>query len=124
MIVTWLIIAPICRPASADQVHTFVLVRNAKNPTTHMSIETVKVPDAGTTTASGIEPELGAAALTTSEMASVAVSLKEKLVAGTRVLLSQTPFHDPAQEPLPEFADRWFDRYDSGGDVVLWYGGS
>jgi predicted metal-dependent hydrolase len=53
-----------------------------------------------------------------------AVSLKEKLVAGARVLLSQTPFHDPAQEPLPEFADRWFDRYDSGGDVVLWYGGS
>jgi predicted metal-dependent hydrolase len=50
------------------------------------------------------------------------VALKEKLVAGTRVLLSQTPFHDPAQEPLPEFAARWFDRYDSGGDVVRWYG--
>jgi predicted metal-dependent hydrolase len=51
-----------------------------------------------------------------------AVSLKEKLVAGTRVLLSQTPFHDPAHEPLPEFAARWFDRYDTGGDVVHWYG--
>ena len=47
-----------------------------------VSIETVKVPDAGTTTASGIAPELGAAALTTSEMASVAVSLKEKLPVG------------------------------------------
>jgi predicted metal-dependent hydrolase len=50
------------------------------------------------------------------------VSLKEKLVAGARVLLSQTPFHNPAHEPLPEFADRWFERYDSGGDVVRWYG--
>jgi hypothetical protein len=50
------------------------------------------------------------------------VPLKEKLVAGTRVLLSQTPFHDPAHEPLPEFADRWFDRYDRGGNVVRWYG--
>jgi hypothetical protein len=48
--------------------------------------------------------------------------VKEKLVAGTRVLLSQTPFHDPAHEPLPEFADRWFDRYDRGGNVVRWYG--
>jgi len=53
-----------------------------------------------------------------------AVSLKEKMVAGARVLLSQTPFHDPAHEPLPEFADRWFDRYASGGDVVRWYGSS
>jgi predicted metal-dependent hydrolase len=50
------------------------------------------------------------------------VPVKEKLVAGARVLISQTPFHDPAHEPLPEFADRWFDRYDSGGNVVRWYG--
>ena len=50
------------------------------------------------------------------------VPLKEKLVAGARVLLSQTPFHDPAHEPLPEFAGRWFERYDGGGDVVHWYG--
>jgi hypothetical protein len=50
------------------------------------------------------------------------VPVKEKLVAGTRVLLSQTPFHDPAHEPLPEFADRWFDRYDRGGNVARWYG--
>ena len=50
------------------------------------------------------------------------VPLKEKLVAGARVLLSQTPFHDPAHEPLPEFAGRWFDHYDNGGNVVRWYG--
>jgi predicted metal-dependent hydrolase len=50
------------------------------------------------------------------------VPLKEKLVAGARVLLSQTPFHDPAHDPLPEFAGRWFDHYDNGGNVVRWYG--
>ena len=50
------------------------------------------------------------------------VPLKEKLTAGARVLLSQTPFHDPAHEPLPEFAGRWFDHYDNGGNVVRWYG--
>ena len=42
-------------------------------------------------------------------------------VAGARVLLSQTPFHDPAHEPLPDFADEWFKRWDRGGDVTRWY---
>ena len=37
------------------------------------------------------------------------------------VLLSQTPFHNPAHEPLPDFADVWFDRWDRGGDVTRWY---
>jgi predicted metal-dependent hydrolase len=50
-----------------------------------------------------------------------AVPLKERCVAVARVLLSQTPFHDPADQPLPEFADRWFERWDSGGDVTRWY---
>ena len=43
--------------------------------------------------------------------------------AGTvlRVLLSQTPFHNPAHEPLPELADRWFARHRNGDDVCHWY---
>jgi predicted metal-dependent hydrolase len=45
----------------------------------------------------------------------------EKLVATTRILLSQTPFHDPAPQPLPAFADEWFTRWDRGGDVTRWY---
>jgi predicted metal-dependent hydrolase len=49
------------------------------------------------------------------------VPLKERFVAVARVLLSQTPFHDPADQPLPEFAERWFERWDSGGDVTRWY---
>ena len=31
--------------------------------------------------------------------------------------MSQTPFHNPAKEPLPKFADQWFKRYDRGDDV-------
>jgi hypothetical protein len=49
------------------------------------------------------------------------VPRKQRLVAAGRVLLSQTPFHNPQQEPLPEFADRWFQRWDRGGDVIHWY---
>jgi hypothetical protein len=46
---------------------------------------------------------------------------REKLVAVTRVLLSQTPFHDPEHEPLPDFADEWFARWERGVDVTRWY---
>ena len=51
------------------------------------------------------------------------VPRRERLAAARRVLLSQTPFHDPAKEPLPEFADRWFARWKAGGDVTRWYTG-
>jgi predicted metal-dependent hydrolase len=49
------------------------------------------------------------------------VPRKQILVAVGRVLLSQTPFHDPANEPLPQFADRWFERWNAGADVTHWY---
>ncbi|MGB8502032.1 metal-dependent hydrolase [Mycobacterium sp.] len=45
----------------------------------------------------------------------------QKIVASARILMSQTPFHNPAHEPLPEFADRWFERYERGDDVCHWY---
>lgn len=51
------------------------------------------------------------------------VPLRQKLVAGVRVLRSQTPFHDPADDVLPAFADEWFARWERGGDVVRWYQG-
>jgi len=51
------------------------------------------------------------------------VPRKDILVGAGRVLLSQTPFHDPAHEPLPEFAGRWFERWERGGDVTRWYTG-
>lgn len=49
------------------------------------------------------------------------VPRREKLIAGYRILLSQTPFHDPADEPLPELADEWFARWDRGDDITRWY---
>jgi predicted metal-dependent hydrolase len=45
----------------------------------------------------------------------------QKFTTVARVLLSQTPFHDPAPQPLPEFADEWFARWERGSDVTRWY---
>ena len=49
------------------------------------------------------------------------VPRKQIMTAAGRVLLSQTPFHKPEHEPLPQFADQWFGRWDRGGDVTRWY---
>lgn len=49
------------------------------------------------------------------------IGWRTKLDIVKRVLLSQTPFHDPAHEPLPELADVWFDRFARGEDVCHWY---
>ena len=59
----------------------------------------------------------------TTPSAFASVPRREVRTAARRVLLSQTPFHDPAHEPLPELADRWFERWDRGGDVTRWYTG-
>lgn len=45
----------------------------------------------------------------------------DQIISFTRILLSQTPGHDPVHQPLPEFAARWFAHYDAGGDVTHWY---
>jgi hypothetical protein len=49
------------------------------------------------------------------------VPWKQKLATAARVLISQTPAHNPAKEPLPKFADRWLQRYNDGDDVCHWY---
>jgi predicted metal-dependent hydrolase len=49
------------------------------------------------------------------------VPRRQKFTTVARVLLSQTPFHDPGPQPLPEFADEWFARWDRGSDVTRWY---
>lgn len=46
---------------------------------------------------------------------------RQKLTAGMRIALSQIPFHNPARQPVPAFADQWFARYAAGGDVSRWY---
>ena len=45
----------------------------------------------------------------------------EQRACARRILLTQTPNHDPEHQPLPAFADRWFARYDAGADVAHWY---
>lgn len=49
---------------------------------------------------------------------------KERGAAGRGVLVSQTPYHDPAHQPLPQFASRWFESYEAGGDIAHWYRGA
>lgn len=68
-------------------------------------------------------PFFGRVSTLATPTAFASVPRKEILIAAWRVLLSQTPFHDPAHEPLPEFADRWFARWERGGDVTRWYTG-
>lgn len=35
-----------------------------------------------------------------------------------RLALSQTPFHDPADQPLPDWAQTWMRAYDRGADMT------
>ena len=39
-----------------------------------------------------------------------------------RLALSQTPNHDPADQPLPEWADTWMREYDRGTDMTAFFG--
>lgn len=51
----------------------------------------------------------------------VGVSTGERRTSSRRILLTQTPNHDPGHQPLPAFADCWFAQYDAGADVAHWY---
>jgi ring-1,2-phenylacetyl-CoA epoxidase subunit PaaE len=51
------------------------------------------------------------------------VSGPDRKAAGLGVLKSQLPTHDPGDQPLPGFAERWFSYYEAGGDVAHWYTG-
>ena len=39
-----------------------------------------------------------------------------------RLILSQTPNHDPADQPLPDWADTWMREYDRGSDMTTFFG--
>lgn len=39
-----------------------------------------------------------------------------------RLALSQTPHHDPAHQPLPDWADSWMRAYDRGVDMTVFAG--
>jgi hypothetical protein len=39
-----------------------------------------------------------------------------------RLALSQTPSHNPADQPLPDWADTWMREYDRGTDMTTFFG--
>ena len=39
-----------------------------------------------------------------------------------RLALSQAPAHDPADQPLPQWADEWMRAYDRGADMTAYFG--
>jgi len=41
-----------------------------------------------------------------------------------RLALSHTPYHDPADQPLPDRADIWMREYDRGVDMTTFAGGA
>ena len=41
-----------------------------------------------------------------------------------RLWLSQTPYHDPADQPLADWADTWMREYDRGTDMTTFFGAS
>ncbi|MES9537346.1 metal-dependent hydrolase [Actinomadura sp. NPDC000600] len=51
-----------------------------------------------------------------------AVPGRQLMVALLRLLLSQTPHHRPADEPLPAWAETWFAAYDEGADMTRFEG--
>lgn len=42
----------------------------------------------------------------------------------SRLGLSQLPFHRPAHQPIPKWADVWFEHYDKGNDMSQFWSGS
>ncbi|MFY9764168.1 MAG: hypothetical protein WAK42_04050, partial [Mycobacterium sp.] len=51
-----------------------------------------------------------------------AVPTSQLLTMVWRLMLSQTPHHDPADQPLPDWADTWMGEYERGRDMTRFYG--
>jgi hypothetical protein len=66
-------------------------------------------------------PLLGHGAVTSYPPLLGVVSIKERLGTLQRLLASQTPYHDPMHQPLPELAAQWTAGYERGGDVSNWF---
>jgi predicted metal-dependent hydrolase len=49
------------------------------------------------------------------------VPTKDRRTSGRRILMTQTPYHDPEHQPRPEFARGWFAQFDADADVAHWY---
>ena len=51
-----------------------------------------------------------------------AVPTRELAAMVWRLVLSQTPHHDPTEQPLPPSADHWMREYDRGTDMTTYFG--
>jgi predicted metal-dependent hydrolase len=49
------------------------------------------------------------------------VPTRQLLAMVWRLLLSQMPHHDPADQPLPEWADTWMREYQQGSDMTRFF---
>jgi hypothetical protein len=49
------------------------------------------------------------------------VPTRQLLAMVWRLLLSQMPHHDPADQPLPDWADTWMREYDRGVDMTTFF---
>ncbi len=58
---------------------------------------------------------------TTFPLANHCIPPVEQRRAYRRLAASQLPNHDPEDQPLPEFAATWAQRYERGDDVSHWY---
>ena len=45
-----------------------------------------------------------------------------KWAASARLLLSQTPWHQPQEAPLPPWSHKWFAAYERDADMTRFYG--
>jgi predicted metal-dependent hydrolase len=52
------------------------------------------------------------------------IPTKDLVKMTIRLALSQTPYHDPAKQPLPEWADTWMREYERGADMTTFFGTS
>lgn len=51
-----------------------------------------------------------------------AVPTRQLAKMAWRLALSQTPNHDPADQPLPDWADTWMREYERGTDMTAFFG--
>jgi hypothetical protein len=51
-----------------------------------------------------------------------AVPTSQLLTTVWRLMLTQTPHYDPADQPLPGWADTWMREYKRGSDMTTFYG--
>jgi hypothetical protein len=53
--------------------------------------------------------------------AAVDLATRQLFAMVWRLLLSQAPHHDPADQPLPDWADTWMREYEQGSDMTKFY---